>query len=246
MRFTTVRSLLIGSLAVGSASIVLAFPAPMRVHLTDGRTLDVQEYRMESGQAVLTFPEGGTIAFPSFRVARVEQLPPPPPPDPKPDAPKPPEETGGPDAQGTAGQTGQRAATLPAAAEPDTIETMVRQAAEKYGLEVDLLAAVIAVESGYRSDAVSPKGAQGLMQLMPATAKELAVSDPFDPAQNIDAGARYLRQLLDQHGDSYVRALAAYNAGPGRVERYRGIPPYRETIQYIRSVLKKYAAPAGK
>jgi len=79
--------------------------------------------------------------------------------------------------------------------------------------------------------------------LMPATAKELSVTDPFDAEQSIEAGASYLRQLLDRHGDRYVDALAAYNAGMGRVARYNGIPPYRETVQYIDRVLKRYASP---
>ena len=80
------------------------------------------------------------------------------------------------------------------------------------------------------------------MQLMPSTARDLSVKDPFDAQQNIEAGAAYLRQLLDQHGDSYVNALAAYNAGMGRVARYKGIPPYHETIRYIERVLRSYAA----
>ncbi|HET6372331.1 MAG TPA: lytic transglycosylase domain-containing protein, partial [Candidatus Polarisedimenticolia bacterium] len=113
-----------------------------------------------------------------------------------------------------------------------------------------LLAAVVAVESGYRIDAVSSKGARGLMQLMPATAKDLGVSDPFDARQNIDAGARYLRQLLDEHAingkESYVRALAAYNAGTGRVSRYKGLPPYKETVNYVKRVLKIYASPESR
>lgn len=81
------------------------------------------------------------------------------------------------------------------------------------------------------------------MQLMPGTARELAVTDVFDPAQNIDAGARHLKRLIDQHGGTWWKALAAYNAGEGTVARYRGLPPYRETMSYVRKVLDRYARP---
>jgi len=137
----------------------------------------------------------------------------------------------------------------PAPAQPATpagpadLDTLIREAAARHGLEADLLAAVIAVESGYRIDAVSPKGAGGLMQLMPGTARELAVTDVFDPAQNIDAGARHLKRLIEQHGGTWWKALAAYNAGEGTVARYRGLPPYRETMSYVKKVLDRYARP---
>jgi soluble lytic murein transglycosylase-like protein len=98
---------------------------------------------------------------------------------------------------------------------------------------------VVAAESAYRAEAVSPKGALGLMQLMPATARELG-ADPTDPRQNLDAGARYLRGLLIQYGHSPELALAAYNAGPGAVNRHGGVPPYRETRSYIQRVLRLY------
>ena len=113
-------------------------------------------------------------------------------------------------------------------------------AAQRHGLAPELVLAVVGVESAFKPDAVSHKGAQGLMQLMPGTAKELGVSDALDPAQNLDGGARYLRMLLAQYGGDVGRALAAYNAGPGAVKRYRGVPPYRETHHYIDRVLKRY------
>lgn len=105
-------------------------------------------------------------------------------------------------------------------------------AADKYGLPRPLVRSVMAAESAMNPLAVSPKGAIGLMQLMPSTAKTLS-ADPYDPAQNVDAGARYLRDLLLQYGGKLWHALAAYNAGPGAVDRYHGLPPYRETIAYI-------------
>ena len=105
-------------------------------------------------------------------------------------------------------------------------------AADKYGLPRALVRSVMAAESGMNPLAASPKGAIGLMQLMPRTAQTLG-ADPYDPAQNVDAGARYLRDLLLQYNFGLWHALAAYNAGPGAVAKYGGIPPYRETIDYI-------------
>lgn len=120
-----------------------------------------------------------------------------------------------------------------------SLNEMIDNAARKYGLPPSLVRAVVAVESGYQPDAVSPKGAIGLMQLMPATAKQLGV-DPTIAEQNVDAGTRYLRDLLVKYDNHAYHALAAYNAGPGAVDKYHGVPPYRETHDYILSVLKKW------
>ncbi len=114
---------------------------------------------------------------------------------------------------------------------------IVRRTSERHGLDPDLIYSVIRAESGGNPRAVSPKGAGGLMQLMPATARELNVSDVFDPAQNVDGGARYLRQLLALYKNDLALALAAYNAGPERVAAYRGVPPYRETRNYVSRVI---------
>jgi soluble lytic murein transglycosylase-like protein len=105
-------------------------------------------------------------------------------------------------------------------------------AADKYGLPRRLVRSVMLRESDFQPGAVSPKGAIGLMQLMPATAEALG-ADPRDPAQNVDAGTRYLRDLLEKYDGGLWHALAAYNAGPGAVDKYQGVPPYRETIDYV-------------
>jgi hypothetical protein len=121
---------------------------------------------------------------------------------------------------------------------------LIEDAAVKNGLLPEFVHSVASAESAYRIKALSPKGAIGLMQLMPATAQELG-ANPHDPAENAEAGARYLKQLLLKYKDSPdpVRlALAAYNAGPGAVDKYDGIPPYRETQQYVERVLRKYLA----
>jgi soluble lytic murein transglycosylase-like protein len=117
------------------------------------------------------------------------------------------------------------------------LEELIGRVAARYDLPPAMLRAVVEVESGFNPRAVSPAGAMGLMQLMPATATALGVQDPFNPEANLDGGARYLRQLLDSFQGDAARALAAYNAGPGAVKRYGGIPPYRETQAYVQKVL---------
>ena len=123
--------------------------------------------------------------------------------------------------------------------------TLVRDAARRTGLPPALVESVARVESNLRPDAVSPKGALGVMQLMPATARELA-ADPHDIAQNIDAGARLLRELLIKYDGNVVKALSAYNAGSGAVDRYRGMPPYAETRDYVDKVIRAYVKDGGR
>ena len=122
---------------------------------------------------------------------------------------------------------------------PASLTDLIDNAARKYGLPPALVRAVVAAESAYRPDAVSPKGAIGLMQLMPGTAHDLG-ADPTNAAQNVDAGTRYLRDLLLKYDNHAYSALAAYNAGPGVVDKYHGVPPYRETQNYIWSVLRHW------
>jgi soluble lytic murein transglycosylase-like protein len=127
----------------------------------------------------------------------------------------------------TAAQANPPAALSPA--------ELADQAADKYGLPRWLVRSVMKNESGFSPRAISPKGAIGLMQLMPGTAKTLG-ADPTDPAQNADAGARYLRDLLQKYDGGLWHALAAYNAGPGAVDKYRGVPPYADTVRYIERI----------
>jgi soluble lytic murein transglycosylase-like protein len=116
---------------------------------------------------------------------------------------------------------------------------LIEEAARRHGLPVELLDSIAAVESGYNPRAVSPKGAIGLMQLMPATAARLN-ADPADPAQNVDAAARHLRELLERYDYGLYRALAAYNAGAGAVDRHGWVPPYRETQLYVQRVAERF------
>jgi soluble lytic murein transglycosylase-like protein len=119
------------------------------------------------------------------------------------------------------------------------IDALVQDASSREGVAADLVRAVIRKESGFRPCAVSPKGAQGLMQLMPATAQMLNVGDPFDSRQSIDAGTRLLKQLLTRYDGDLALALGAYNAGPGAVDRNRGVPPFPETLDYVSDILKR-------
>lgn len=120
------------------------------------------------------------------------------------------------------------------------VRELADAAARQHQLDADFIESVIRAESGGNPRARSRKGAQGLMQLLPGTARRLGVADSYDPAANVDAGTRYLRQLLDQYDGDAVKALAAYNAGPHRVAQYNGVPPYRETRGYVNRIIRDY------
>lgn len=140
--------------------------------------------------------------------------------------------------QGRAAPRAPSASAAPASAGKFT--GPIAAAAKKHELDPALLSAVVSQESGFQPRAISRAGAMGLMQLMPETARALGVRDPFDPAQNIDGGATYLRGLIDRYHGRLDLALAAYNAGPGAVDHFGGVPPYPETQAYVKNILATY------
>ena len=123
---------------------------------------------------------------------------------------------------------------------PLNLDEVVQSASGRYRLDPDLVNSVIKAESGFNARAVSPKGAQGLMQLMPGTASQLGVPNAFDPQANVEGGTKYLRELLERYNFDLVKALAAYNAGPQRVEQFGGVPPYYETRVYVARIVKDF------
>lgn len=151
---------------------------------------------------------------------RTEEYVPPPPPEPK-----------------------QVVASAPSAAPAKVdVHQLAGQAANQHQIDQDFIEAVIKAESSGNPHARSPKGAQGLMQLMPKTAGQLGVTDPYDPAANVDGGTRHLRALLEMYNGDAIKALAAYNAGANRVAQYHGVPPYPETQAYVRRIIRDYNA----
>jgi soluble lytic murein transglycosylase-like protein len=197
-------------------ALLLAFPAFAGEYavLASGFRLHVERHQ-EQGAIVKLYSKAGVTELPAAQVARFE-----------------PEE-----------YTPQPAPAPPASAtRRPTPQELVTEAAGRYGLPAIFVHSIAAVESGYRTDAVSPKGAIGIMQLMPETAK-LLKADPADPRQNVEAGVRYLSDLLIKYKDDPYqvrKALAGYNAGPGAVAHYGGIPPYPETQQYVEKVIELY------
>lgn len=188
--------------------------------LANGQRVHADRHEID-GNLVRLVTKTGSIEFPASQVVAYEQEEyTPPPPVPLVAAPT----------------------QSPISAKALSAQEIITKAAEKAGLPPDILHSVARFESGYRTNAVSPKGAIGLMQLMPKTAAALN-ANPYDPQQNAEAGAEYLAQLLEKYKDDphqVSKAVAAYNAGPGAVDKYKGIPPYRETVDYVSRVISDY------
>jgi hypothetical protein len=179
--------------------------------LTTGRTLAITGHEFQGDRVVLHLPNGGQIICARSLIVRIEADYAPPPP-----------------AEILVEATSPQAPPRPFAA-------IIDAASVRHGVDAELLFALIEVESSYRPNAVSPKGAMGLMQLMPATAQQYAVADPYDPSDNVEAGTQHLRSLLDRYDVN--SALAAYNAGEGSVRKFGGVPPFPETRRYVTKIL---------
>ena len=184
------------------------------VFFASGRSMSVRDVYSDGGQLVLELRSGGTIYAEPSMIVRVE-----------------PDEVPYPEPQ-----QAEDTSHLESAVDATGLRALAAATASRHGVDARLVDAVIRVESAYRVRAVSPRGAQGLMQLMPATAQHYGAVDPTDPAANLDAGIRHLKRLLDRY-DLPV-ALAAYNAGETAVDRFNGIPPFRETRSYVARILR--------
>ena len=222
-----------GSLAVAGLMMgALAAPASAElVVLEDGRFLKVKSYQLEGERMRLDLARGGSLAMPLTRIERIvdDEVPWP--------RPRPEVEAAAAEAVERAFSAGfHEAAPVPTSPYGE----LIYAAARKHSLNPSLVAAVVRAESAYNPRAVSPKGARGLMQLMPATARRFGVgeSELFDPARNVEAGTRYLAWLLERFEGNVEKALAGYNAGEGNVDRYQGVPPFRETRGYLARIYR--------
>jgi soluble lytic murein transglycosylase-like protein len=214
------------------AALVLFAPSSAAADIlffATGRTMSVASSRLDGGHLVVTLREGGEAAFPSTLITRIE-----------------PDEVPYPRPAAEVAAAPAVAAAMPAPASPDSLGSvpgarpfaeLIATSAATHGVDVRLVHAVIEAESNYRPRARSAKGAKGLMQLMPATARQYSVRDPYDPRTNIDAGVRHLKDLLTRF--DLGQALAAYNAGEATVRRFGGLPPYAETRSYVARILER-------
>jgi hypothetical protein len=211
--------------AAALALLAMAVPASAEiVFLTSGRTLSVKNHKIDGELIVLTLRSGSQVTCDKALISRIE-------PDEVPYPEPPPVATAEPSIVFTDDQLHDR--SLMAGTPYGEIITSVSEA---HGVDPMLVRALIQVESGYRPGARSRKGAMGLMQLMPSTAREYKVRNPFEPKANIEAGIKHLKSLIDQF-ERLDLSLAAYNAGPGAVKRFKGVPPYRETRNYVTRIL---------
>jgi hypothetical protein len=221
---TQKRTLLAVALVVGAAT---SAHAGERVTLSNGFALRCDHHAQVQGRVRLYLSSGedSYIEFPPTEVASVEQVA------------DPPQRAVQMDAPPITVQAAPKATVKLSEAD---LGEMLARAGKAHNLDVDLLASVVKAESGGNARAVSRAGAQGLMQLMPQTAAELGVSDGLQPDENVRGGSAYLDALLSRYGDNLALALAAYNAGPAAVDKYHGIPPYRETHVYVARVIHEF------
>jgi hypothetical protein len=205
-----------------SFALLLVFTGSARadlVRLNNGRVISVETVRFDGDTVIIVFHGGGEVRGSKDLVAEVM-------PDEVPHA----------MAYALEALAASVAASGPRPS-AEALRELVDRVAARVGLNIRLARAVVQVESNYDIRAVSAKGAMGLMQIMPVIAQEYSLADPFDPEKNLEAGMRHLRGLLTRYGNDSLRALAAYNAGEGAVSRYGGVPPYRETQDYVQRVL---------
>jgi soluble lytic murein transglycosylase-like protein len=220
--------LLCAALASSAAGAGQSAQTAQRVVFQDGRSLLAERAVSEEGFTTLTLLEGGVLVVPDARIAAVEVE----------------EIEAAPELVQTLAEALGRGDRWRALAGDWAVA--IEAAAGRHGLDPVLLASMVQVESNFHPRAVSPKGARGLLQLMPATARRFGVDDPFDPHQNLEGGAQYFRWLLDRFDGRTDLALAAYNAGEGAVDRHgRRIPPYGETLRYVNRILER-AIEAGQ
>jgi soluble lytic murein transglycosylase-like protein len=208
--------------ASGLFVALLLTAAPARAELvffSTGRAMSVRSHRIEGDQIILVPRDGGEIALNASLVTRIE-----------------PDEVPYPEPAAELAPAPLRTAIFAAAQRPVQYDPLIERVAAEQGVDAKLVKALVQVESNFQERARSPKGAMGLMQLMPETAREYAVANPYDPESNVQAGVRYLKSLLDRYPISL--ALAAYNAGAAAVDRFRGVPPYQETRDYVARILQ--------
>ena len=236
------KPILLGLVLVGAQ--LSAAAADLAV-LRNGSTIPFLR-KEQRGNTTRLYITGGYMDVPTTQIASFEKDDTPPPPAvsvPAGPVVSPPAQTSAP-----AQKVNQaKSAPSPAAASTTTvsqaeIDEFIREAASRYQLDPDFVRSVIKAESNFHPHAVSRKGAQGLMQLMPQTAASLGVKDPFDPQANVEAGTAHLSELLDRYHNDPIKALAAYNAGAHRVQQYHGVPPYRETRAYIAKIVRDFNA----
>jgi len=209
------------------ALLTAAVPASAEiVFLKSGRTLSVKSHKVDGERITLILRGGGEVTCDKTVIDKIEA-------DEVPYIEPPVEKVEQIQEPPVAGLPEQERFAL----DGTPYAEIIAAAAEAHGVDPLLVRALIQVESGYRPRARSPRGAMGLMQLMPSTAREYNVRHPFEPKANIEAGIKHLKTLIDRFGDDVGLALAAYNAGPGAVEKFNGIPPYRETRSYVSRIL---------